>query len=66
MDASSVDIGIELPVEMVERLHVYEACGFEGAGVFTVGSQGEFVVDEQFEELFMAELAGLSFQQADG
>ena len=57
-DTAPVDIGIELPVKAVERLHVDEPGGFEGAGGFTIGAQDEFVLYEQFKELFVAELGG--------
>ena len=40
-DAAAVDVGVELPVESVERFHVDEPGGFEGAGGFAVGAPGE-------------------------
>jgi len=65
-DAAAVDVWVELPVEAVERFEVDEPGGFECASGFTVIPQGEFILDEQFEELFVAELCGLSFLQPDG
>ncbi|MDK2857180.1 MAG: hypothetical protein PWQ89_299, partial [Verrucomicrobiota bacterium] len=62
-DLPTIDIGVELPVEAVKRLQVDESGRFEGAGGFTVGAQSEFVLYEQFKELFVAELGGLGFLQ---
>ncbi len=64
MDAVARDAGIEAEVEAVEAARFAEVGALEPAGGGASFSHGEFVLEEQFEELVVAEPVGGRFQQA--
>jgi hypothetical protein len=55
--------GVELPVELIDGLEVTEAGELGAAIELAVVADGDFVLEDEFEELQMAEAAGLCFLQ---
>ena len=64
MDAVARNAWIEAEVEAVEAARFAKVGAFEAAGGGAAFAHGEFVLEEQFEELAMSEPVGGGFQQA--
>ena len=60
------DLGIEVPVEVGERLHDGNAGLFEAAREEAICASGELVLHEQFEKLEMRERGGFGLRDAPG
>ena len=59
-----LDGGIKGPVEILQRLVIAEACGFGALIDDTLLADIEFILEEQFQKLFMRQLMRLGFVQA--
>jgi hypothetical protein len=64
VDLGAVDRGIEAEVEAVEGAFLAEGGGFVPAGDHALMSDVEFVLEEEFEELFVGEVVASGFLQA--
>lgn len=64
MDAVARDAGIEAEVEAVKGARFAEVGIFEAPGGGPVFAHGEFVLEEEFEELVVGEPVGGGFQEA--
>src|SRR6185369_2576921 len=56
--------GIEGPLEVVERLVLAEAGGFQATLELAIGADREFVLEDQLQELAMVQGVALRFLQA--
>ncbi len=57
--------GVEVPVELVDGLQVPEAGELGAAIELAMVADGDFVLEDQFEELQMTQAAGLGFLKPD-
>jgi len=64
MDTLARDAGIEAEVEAVEGARFAEVGAFEPAGAGAAFAHGEFVLEEEFEELVVGEAVGGGFEEA--
>ncbi len=60
-DLFAVDGGIELPVEIFQAFERAEVGGFGATGQHSLMAHVEFVLEDEFEELAMAEAGGGGF-----
>jgi hypothetical protein len=59
------ELRIEGPVEGVEGFEIAEAGGIDASLDLSIGADEEFVLEEEFKEVGMAELVGLCFVESD-
>ena len=64
-DLLLLDRRVERPVEVVEGLQFAEAGGLDSPLQLAVGADGQFVLEDQFQELGVVEAVAGRFLQAD-
>jgi hypothetical protein len=64
VDLGTIDRGVEAEVEAVEGAFFTEGGGFVATGDHALMSDIEFVLEEEFEELFVGEVVASGFLQA--
>ena len=52
------DVGIEAPIELIERLDLAELGGLDAPLQLAIGADGEFVLKDQLQEFAMIEMIG--------
>ena len=63
MDLAAVDLGIETEIEVLQGALLAEVCALFSSTEGALGTNVQFVLKEEFEELCMAELVAGSFLQ---
>lgn len=63
VDLLSFDGGIECPIEVLQGLLIPEASGFGAFGDQALMADVDFILEDQFQELFMGQLMGAGFLQ---
>jgi hypothetical protein len=57
--------GVEVPIELIEGLQVSEARELGAAIELAMVADGDFVLEDEFEELKVTQAAGLGFLKTD-
>jgi len=65
LDLLAVDGGIELPVELFERFEVPEVSGFGSAFEHSFLAHRQFILEDEFQEVRVAQAVGCRFLEPD-
>ena len=52
------NVGIEAPIELIERLDLTELGGLDAALQLAIGAHREFILEDQLQELAMVKMIG--------
>ena len=64
VDAAALDLGVEGEVEVLEGFQLAEAGGLGAPGDFALAADVEFVGEDEFQELVVAEVVATGFLEA--